>query len=128
MKTTKENKESARNYLIPLFEEDRMVYTKLDHVSSSGMTRHISVFVARDNQIINITWYVSQLVEMKRNDKDGGIIIGGCGMDMGFALIYDLSRILYPDGFKLKDGEHGRNGDTSSFDKDGGYCLKQRWL
>ena len=47
-------------------------------------------------------------------------------MDMGFALVYELSRELYPKGFKVAGV--GRNGDTSGHDKDGGYALKQRWL
>lgn len=128
MKVSKENQESARQYLLNLFNEDRTVYTKVNHVSSSGMTRHISCYVARNNQIEDITWYVSQVIGERRNNKNGGIVVGGCGMDMGFHLVYWLSGALYPKGFKLADGERGRNGDTSGYDTDGGYCLKQRWL
>jgi hypothetical protein len=128
MKVSKENQERAKSYLINLFSEDTRVYTKVNHVSSSGMTRHISCYVARDNQIIDITWYVSQVIGERRNSKDGGIVVSGCGMDMGFALVYSLSQSLYPKGFYLNEGECGRNGDTSGYDCDGGYRLKQQWV
>ena|ERR1035437_1828097 len=51
---------------------------------------------------------------------------GGCGMDMGFHLVYNLGRTLFPEGFKVEG--RGRNGDASGWDKDGGYALKQRWI
>lgn len=47
-------------------------------------------------------------------------------MDMGFSVVYNLSSALFPDGFKTTG--FGRNGDTSGWDKDGGYKLKQEWI
>ena len=126
MKTSK-NYESSKKYLIKLFRINRNVYTGLDHVSSSGMTRHISCYVARRNEIINITWHISNVLGY-RIAKRKGLVVGGCGMDMGFSVVYDLSRTLYPKGFKLPKGEYGRNNDTSGYDKDGGYRMKQSWI
>ena len=68
------------------------------------------------------------VIAHQRNDKDGSVIVGGCGMDMGFNIVYSLSRRLWPKGFKLPKGKAGRNGDTSGTDTDGGYALNQRWL
>lgn len=46
-------------------------------------------------------------------ERDGAIVVGGCGMDMGFHLVYTLGRYLYPDGFapssmaiRPTDGQH----------------------
>ena len=58
----------------------------------------------------------------KRAD-DGGIKIGGCGMDMGFYLVYNLGYTLYPNGTPKQHGT--RNGEP---DFDGGYAFKQAWL
>lgn len=44
-------------------------------------------------------------------------------MDMTFEVVYELGHYLYPKGFKLSKGQYGRNGDTSGYDKDGGYAL-----
>ncbi len=105
------------------------VHTILKHVSSSGMTRHIEcVIPQRNGEILNITYFVAGVTGW-RLAHNGGLIVGGCGMDMGFHTVYTLGRYLYPKGFKLpKNKKYGRNGDTSGFDKDGGYALNQRWI
>lgn len=36
------------------------------------------------------SWYVEKVTERKIDRKNGGVKIGGCGMDMGFALIDDM--------------------------------------
>jgi hypothetical protein len=55
--------------------------------------------------------------------KNNGVKVAGCGMDMGFHLIYSLSYALFPKG---TDAPHGtRNGVP---DSDGGYALKHEWL
>ena len=94
----------------------------LRHVSRSGMSRSISLL--RGDQ--DITYYAGLVTGNRIDQKNGGIKISGCGMDMGFALVYNLSYCLFPEGFKVEGT--GRNGDKSGWDKDGGYALKQRWL
>jgi hypothetical protein len=46
-----------------------------------------------------ITGYAATALGMRRGKRDG-IVIGGCGMDMGFALVNSLSYALYGDGYK----------------------------
>lgn len=147
------------------------VYTILRHVSSSGMTRVIDAFVfytdERDGEArpFWLSGLISTACDIKRDPKRDGLRVGGCGMDMGFWVVYTLGRYLYPDGFapseigvRPTDGkrvnvntgrghsgpmtrnemaayvargwqfEGGRNGDTSGWDNDGGYALKQEWL
>jgi len=129
MKTKSADYTTSEKYLKKLFARNTKVYTTIKRVSSSGMSRHIEVFVARKEQIINITWHVGNITGYKQNRDTNGLVVGGCGMDMGFHLIYSLSRALYPKGFKLlKSQKWGRNGDTSGYDKDGGYRLNQIWL
>jgi hypothetical protein len=101
------------------------IYTSLEHVSASGMSRRISLYVIRENEPIDITGNVGRACDYRRNDRDGGLIVGGAGMDMGFAVVYALGRTLWPAG----DGATvtGRNGDKGP-ETDGGYLLKHRWL
>lgn len=79
----------------------------------------------------------------KIDPKHGGIKIGGCGMDMGFELVYRLSAKLY--GYASKRGyaclgerclsnEHV-NGPNPPRGERGkgirhkdGYAISQRWL
>lgn len=109
------------------------VTTILRHHGRSGMYRVISLAVIdKDHQgktyIRCIDGDVCTIQGRTYNRTHGGIPVSGCGMDMGFALVYSLSRALFPEGFKVPKGQHGRNGDTSGHDKDGGYALLHRWL
>lgn len=111
------------------------VYTVLRHRSASGMSRVIDVFVIRKTEYGRKEYEPRRLAHMVAralgrtyDDRYEGVKSNGVGMDMGFELIYNLGRALFPNGFKLRKGEHGRNGDTSGFDKDGGYALNHKWL
>lgn len=106
------------------------VYTVLRHVSRSGMSRNIDLYYIKDNKPVWISAYVGCAIgspQSKRNwERSQGLTVGGCGMDMGFHLVYSLGRVLYRDGFEVEG--RGRNGDTSGHDKDGGYALEHRWI
>ena len=103
------------------------LYTILRHVSNSGMSRDISVIAIRDNEIYHLDYLVSKLTGYKLS-KNEGVKIGGCGMDMGFALVYSFSSRVFPTGFRYRKNEWHRNNDPSPIDRSGGYALKQRWL
>jgi hypothetical protein len=108
------------------------VYTSLRHVSSSGMFRAIDVFVIQDNQPLRITWNVGKACDIPYRDKHNALGVSGCGMDMGFHVVYNLSRVMFRDGFDCvgngcPSNDHS-NGENNAHHKDGGYALKQRWL
>lgn len=88
------------------------VYTLIRSVSASGMSRRISCYIVNNGEIQDISGYVGEILEWRRNDKDGSLIVGGCGMDMGFHTVYYLARALFRD----------------EVENDAGYTLKQRWL
>ena len=132
-----ERKADAAQYLKHLLKPGDTVQTILRHVSRSGMMRHISaVFNGQD-----ITWHVANLMEDKRADN-GGIKCGGCGMDMGFHLVYSLSRTLFADGFTCcgdgcpsnahfndrSEAMRRENFKGKQHTGDGGYALRQAWL
>jgi len=113
--------QTARD-LRKLIKAGQTVYTSCDHVSASGMTRHVSLYVVNKGEIINISRRASIVTGWKQS-KNGGLVVGGCGMDMGFHTVYTLGRYLWPKGTRKPHGT--RNGTP---DKDGGYALKHSWL
>lgn len=126
---TKTQRKEAREVLAELLKPGDRIYTILRHCSASGMSRIIDLVIARDNEIRTIGWVVAQAIDQPfTNEKFYGVKVAGCGMDMGFSLVYDLGRTLYPNGFKLAEGQRGRNGDTSGIDTDGGYAFTQEWV
>jgi hypothetical protein len=105
------------------------VYTVLRHVSKSGMSRRIDLYKITKDGPLFLTGYAARAIDSRWDCEDGGIIVGGCGMDMGFHLVYTLGRVLFPKGFKVgRKGTHARNGDKSGHDNDGGYALNHCWL
>lgn len=133
MKTTIEKREltpneRAKSFLKRELKPGTTVYHAIKHVASSGMSRSISFYLVIDKQIKCINWEIANVLDMKHDAKHGGLRVHGCGMDMGFSIVYNLGRAIYPKGFKLPKGKYGRNGDTSGFDKDGGYAFKSEWI
>jgi len=112
------------------------VYTKLNHISRSGMTRSIEVMVFRDNAPVNVTYSVSEVLGYKIHNKHWGLKVVGCGMDMGFSVVYNLSSALYRGigydclGDRCPAADHVNMRDKSKIPKRhyDGYALKQRWL
>lgn len=78
------------------------VYTVLRHVSRSGMSRNIDVYVMEGNEPRRITWSVAKAADLTYDRKAEAIKIGGCGIDMGFHIVYNLSRSLYSNGTPFK--------------------------
>lgn len=119
-------REQCRKDLLKILKPGSTVYCILRHVSSSGMQRRISlVVVTKDKHypIRTIDYLASVVTGRTLLDSKEGIVCNGCGMDMGFDLVYTLGRCLWPKGTPKPHGS--RNGSP---DKDGGYALKHSWL
>jgi len=119
-----QEQQAAVATLLTLLKPNDEVYTDITRVSSSGMSRQILCFIPYLSEsgklsIREITWLVAQALDLKIGSK-GGIIMGGCGMDMAFQLIYCLGKKLWPNGTPEPHGK--RNGEP---DTDGGYALKK---
>lgn len=130
-------KDDTINYLrslfIPILQkgEKPVLYTKCVYVSSSGMMRHIDVYFMKENKPIYLNWYIEKLGTYKRGRFDAknsdSLRVGGCGIDMGFHVVYGLSHQVFKGldfaQFKIK-GRNGEQYETS----DEGYLLTQRWF
>lgn len=126
MKKNDSERHQAIAYLRGLIKPGDTVFTSVKHVSQSGMSRIIDVHLIRDNEPMRIAWKVGLATGTSYDKKWEALRVGGCGMDMCFHTVYLLGRALFPAGFAVKG--MGRNGDTSGWDKDGGYALKYRSL
>jgi hypothetical protein len=95
--------EYAKTYLKKLFAgRNKTLYTNVVRVSSSGMSRTIQVFFITKNQPVNISAYVAKILGVSIDRDHLALKMSGAGMDMGFATVYELSRSLYGDGYKLQ--------------------------
>ena len=99
-------KEEAIKTLKENIKEGDVIYTQLNHTSQSGMMRHIKVKQIKNNYPLDWSRLVAIALDWKeaksRFGGYNGIKVGGCGMDMGFHLVYTLSSVLYNDGYAIK--------------------------
>lgn len=114
------NKQEALNHLRELLKPGDTVYCVLRHCSRSGMSRRISLLTADHH---SLDWLCESAGLAKRRQDGEGLVVVGCGMDMGFHLVYNLGMKLWPDGTPEPHGR--RNGAPDSC---GGYALKHCWL
>ena len=93
------DKEEARTKLRAIFaeQENPKVYTVLRHVSSSGLSKDISLKTVHDGQIIDITYYTAKAIGDTLKERNGqrAIRVTGGGMDLGYHLVHSLSMSLY---------------------------------
>ena len=110
------NRVESIERLLSLFAGDQYpkIHTITRHVSASGMTRDISLIYVKGSAIHNITYSAALALEWPLSEKSGNraVRVSGCGMDMGFHLVYTLSSVLYRD----------------TVEGDAGYKLQQAWL
>lgn len=151
--------EEARQELRKMLKPGDTVYCNIRHVSRSGMFRIISLHIITATETSNGKPYLRDINGLAakamddRLDRDRwGLKVGGCGMDMCFATVYNLGAALFPEGFGVESHKldanyniiaskrpnspahakrmakagwvfRGRNGDSSGWDKSGGYAL-----
>lgn len=151
-KVSKADQSSALVTLHDLIKPGQTVYTNLKHVSSSGMSRRISLHIEdSDGEMFDITWLAARALN-ENLTSDGSIRVGGCGMDMGFSLVYNLGYAMFrgsggvpctgsngytPTGRKTKvnrcqSNDHVNPGDPAyrkgRVHSDSGYAFNQVWL
>lgn len=93
----------ARAFLLGVLKPGQTVYTILRHVSRSGMYRRISLQAISAERPGEMVWLDGACLNLGLGDRPrgrgDGVGVGGCGMDMGFHLVYSLSRALWPHGY-----------------------------
>lgn len=83
-------KADALETLHGLLKPGQKVQCKVAHVSSSGMSRRINFWCIKDGELHSLDYLISKAIDYKQSDK-GGLIVTGCGMDMGHHVVYSLS-------------------------------------
>lgn len=119
-KTSQTRKDECRASLLKILKPNDKIYCVLRHVSKSGMSRKIDFYKMTKDGPRWLSNYIADILEYR---QDNGLVIGGCGMDMGFHVVYTLGATLWPTGTAKPHGT--RNGEP---DSDGGYALKHEWL
>jgi len=142
-KASKQEREKAADDLRGFIKPGMTVYTTLRHRASSGMFRVIDLHVIIDNEPRWIGYTAATAMGGRYDDHRQGIKASGCGMDMGFHLVYNLSRTLFRDSFLCIGKDCPSNDHSNDYyhktpeakrrapdrlHSDGGYALRHRWM
>lgn len=118
--------------LLPVGSE---IKTILRHVARSGMMR--VVLPTFQGERIP---YIEEVTQFRYNRNHDGYTVHGCGTDVGFELVYNLSSAIWPEydcigyddkphGQRCPSADHVNSGECrkNTHHKDG-YALRQRWI
>lgn len=80
---------------------NKQIFCILKGLSRSGMSRKMDFFSFYSDkngriQKVYLNYFISQLCGYKQ-DNNGHLKVSGCGMDMGFSVVSNLSEVLYND-------------------------------
>ena len=105
--TTKNEKTEALKNLKSWIKEGDKIYYIVRQVSTSGMYRHIGFYkfdTDEKGEIIkyHLSYNMAKALDYPFKHKSCSVGVSGCGMDMGFHLVYTLSSVLYDDGYAIK--------------------------
>ena len=92
---------SPKEWLKKYLKKGETIYTISRHVSKSGMMRHISFHIMRDNYPCSINAYIADVLDMKFNKNNDALKVSGGNMDMGYHIVHNLSMALFNDGYYL---------------------------
>jgi hypothetical protein len=88
--------QDAKATIADLIKPGATVYTLIRHVSSSGMTRVIDVFVIQtdkhtgESYLRRFSWSAAVALGWTYDRRHEGVKVSGCGMDMAFHLVSSL--------------------------------------
>ena len=84
----------AKTCLDNILNREQEIYCIIRHVSQSGMSRHISFFCIVDNEPRFLSGLIADYLDYRMNKYHDALVVGGCGMDMAFAVVHHLNSKL----------------------------------
>ena len=95
-------KEKSIETLKEYLKKDITIHSIIRSVSNSGMTRNISFKITDKDNILDLSYHIAKALKYPFNEKYHAVKVSGCGMDMAFHVVHNLSHILYGKGNQLR--------------------------
>ena len=105
------HQERAKKELSLLLKKGDRIYYNVNYVLEDGTARYIDFYKFEADKTHHtikyyLTYQFAQLLQERVNinetEPPRGLYIDGCGMDMGFHVISNISLILFNDAYALK--------------------------
>lgn len=121
----------AHASLLKLLRPGSIIYTMVTHVARSGMSRSIKCVYIKDNKPRDISYLIAIVLRSQLDYQNSGVKVGGCGMDMCFHIVNQLSYCLHghdDKGEAIEAGEAGRPFTPRHGHYRAGYSLENASL
>lgn len=112
------------------------LHTVLRSVSRSGMNRKIDVYkleCGSNGDGVSKSWlsyWIAKASGESYDTKRECLSVGGCGMNMEFAVVYNLSRALWPAGFGVPCSNCHRRAaspeEAKQLTENGAHCTQAK--
>jgi len=82
------------------------ILARITSISKSGMTRKARISVILKNSEQFRPLYLNPLfrkLEIAKQDKNGDLVLKGCGMDVIFSALYDLEQEIRKRGYNISN-------------------------
>jgi len=123
-KVTKAQQAEAIEQLRGMLEPGDTIYTVLRHTSRSGMYRAIDLYLLHDDDRTWLSRLAATATGIRFDERYEAMGTSGCGMDMGFSLVYDLAAALYPEGFDcIGEGCPANDHNNAYLREKAGTCI-----
>lgn len=91
-----EARQEAAAHLKTLLKPGDKVYTQVTHVNSRGTARRILCVIGAGTDVVNISLWIAEALDLWRHSSQYGVWVGGCGQDMTWWLVEKkLSSVLF---------------------------------
>lgn len=91
--------------------KNKQIYVNIAKVSASGMTRKMRFYVLGKNKRLECINYEIATIAGYKLDRNGDLIVGGCGMDMVFSVLSNFNYAICT----IIDGKMTKNYSTYFF-------------
>jgi hypothetical protein len=125
---TKAERDDALASLREELEPGDTVYCIVRRVAASGMSRVISLKAWTPSGPRDLSYRAAKALGWSYSEKGEGVKVEGCGMDMGFHLVYSLARVVFPEGGTLAKSTRRAFSSHQTRETDGGYLLRHEYL
>jgi hypothetical protein len=89
--------------------KNKQIVCTIDSVSKSGMTRKMNFYFVSSGKLLICSSLIAKIAGYGQ-DKNGCLIVKGCGMDMVFSVLYNFNMsMLHLKGHKRNDFSHSEN-------------------
>ncbi len=137
MKVDKQEFSDSLARLHGLLAPGSVVTCVLRSVARSGLSRHIDLYRISGDTPFWLSGHASKVLGI-RQAQDGSLVVSGGGMDVGFATVYDLAGVMWPNGYQcpgdncpsnshINPGPQRTDYSGNVWHKDS-YALKHSWL